>query len=373
MAVLYVVVFHLSWGAPANLFQYIARLGWCGVDLFFVLSGFLITGILIDSKSSDRYFQNFVERRLRRIAPLYCFTIAAMFWVAIPLAKRLGSPVSWTAIPSSEQLWYWLPLANIRTAFAFFGAEPLGHFWSLAVEEQFYMVWPLIVLSCSTVALGRISAALMVLALVLRNLPFFLHAQSLVPDLFYRITPFHMDGLAAGALIAALLRSPESTRRLKRFAAPGLAISFTLTACLIIFTSQLQMAERFVVRFSYTAFATTFGFLVLFARLYSGSPHFLAIFLRLAPLRSFGKYSYAIYIVHPIFAAQLRDAARFWIPHGYWPIISIPVGLTISWCAGWCSWNFLEKRFNHSRKRRIDVASASPEPLDAVLSTDAAV
>jgi len=74
-----------------------------------------------------------------------------------------------------------------------------------------------------------------------------------------------------------------------------------------------------VVRFGYSAFAITFGFLVLCARLYSGSPHFWVSLLRLSPLRSFGKYSFAIYVLHPIFAGQLREAARSWMPHGYWP------------------------------------------------------
>jgi peptidoglycan/LPS O-acetylase OafA/YrhL len=115
------------------------------VDLFFVLSGFLITGILIDSKASDRYFRDFFARRLRRIAPLYYLSIAVIFWVALPLAKQPGNPASWAAISSGEQIWYWLPLANIHSVFSFH-LEPIGQFWSLAVEEQFYFVWPVVVL-----------------------------------------------------------------------------------------------------------------------------------------------------------------------------------------------------------------------------------
>jgi peptidoglycan/LPS O-acetylase OafA/YrhL len=366
LAILFVLAFHLS-GGPANSFEFLVSMGWCGVDLFFVLSGFLITGILIDSKTSNRYFRDFFERRLRRIAPAYYLTIAAIFWLAIPIAKRLGSPVPWTTIPSGVQVWYWLPLANIHSVFGFH-LEPIGQFWSLAVEEQFYFVWPVVVLACSRTTLIRISSILIVLPFVLRNLPFFLYVQFAWPEFLYRITPFHMDGLAVGALLAALLRSPERAAWLRRFAGPGLGISLALTASLILFTNQTRYVDRSIVRFGYSAFAITFGFLVLFARLYSGSPHLLAGFLRLAPLRSFGKYSYAIYIVHPIFAAQLRDAAKSWMPHGYWPVISIPVGLTISWCAGWCSWNLLEKHFNHSRKCNAGAVAPTAEPSDAILA-----
>ena len=370
LAILFVLVFHLS-GGPANSFEYLASLGWCGVDLFFELSGFLITGILMDSKTSNRYFRDFFERRLRRIAPVYYLTIAVIFWLAIPLAKRLGSPAAWTAIPSGIQIWYWLPLANIHSAFSFH-LEPIGQFWSLAVEEQFYFVWPIVVLACSRAALIRISSILIVLPLVLRNIPFFLYVQFAFPEFLYRITPFHLDGLAVGALIAALLRSPERAAWLRRFAGPGLGISFVLTAALILFTNQTRYVDRPIVRFGYSAFAITFGFLVLFARTHSGSPHFPAALLRFAPLRSFGKYSYAIYVLHPIFATQLRDAARSWMPHGYWPVISIPLGMTLAWCAGWCSWNLLEKRFHRSRERRA-VVVATPVRLDSTLSTDAVV
>ncbi len=324
----------------------------------------------MDSKTSTRYFRSFFERRLRRIAPVYYLTIAVIFWLAIPLAKRLGGPAAWTMIPSGTQVWYWLPLANIHSAFSFH-LEPIGQFWSLAVEEQFYFVWPVVVLACSRTTLIRVSSILIALPLVLRNIPFFLYVQSGFPEFLYRITPFHMDGLAAGALIAALVRSPERAAWLKRFAGPGLGISLALTACLILFTNQTRYVDRSIVRFGYTAFAITFGFLVLFARLHSGAPHSVAALLRLGPLRSFGKYSYAIYVVHPIFAAQLRDAARSWMPHGYWPLISLPVGVALSWCAGWCSWNLLEKRFHRPAGSRSKVAAATPAAPDSLLSTDA--
>ena len=115
--------------------------GWVGVDLFFVLSGFLITGILYDSRSSGRYYFNFFGRRALRILPLYYGVLAVAFLV-VPafLAPRSAEALT------RDQAWYWLYLINVK--FAFDGwPEPayLGHFWSLAIEEQFYLIWPLVV------------------------------------------------------------------------------------------------------------------------------------------------------------------------------------------------------------------------------------
>ena len=103
-----------------------------GVDLFFVLSGFLITGILLDTREGPDYFRNFYARRVLRIFPLYYAALAVAF-LLIPSVRR-------------DALWYWTYLTNFRFAEVGWPKVPyLGHFWSLAVEEQFYLVWPALV------------------------------------------------------------------------------------------------------------------------------------------------------------------------------------------------------------------------------------
>ena len=123
-------------------FYRLASAGWCGVDLFFVLSGFLITGILLDTKSGPHFFRNFYMRRVLRIFPLYYGFLIVIF-VLIPLAIQVGDKFQ-TLL--DQQGWYWSYLINLPIAFKGWSSVIIiDHFWSLAVEEQFYLFWPLVV------------------------------------------------------------------------------------------------------------------------------------------------------------------------------------------------------------------------------------
>jgi peptidoglycan/LPS O-acetylase OafA/YrhL len=110
------------------------KMGWCGVDLFFVLSGFLITNILLRTKNSQSYFCSFYARRTLRIFPLYFFVLFLAFWILIPVAQHFGkAPQSLDA----GHLWYWFYISNWWNGTGH-EIDWLSHFWSLAVEEQFY-------------------------------------------------------------------------------------------------------------------------------------------------------------------------------------------------------------------------------------------
>jgi peptidoglycan/LPS O-acetylase OafA/YrhL len=135
------------WGAATNAMHAVLSGGWVGVDLFFVLSGFLITGILRRSKGSSGYFQNFYARRTLRIMPLYfgylllvCGILPAL---RDPFCRSLYVPpkelVSLILYYSNYLQGYYIPLKPINSLH-------LAPFWTLAVEEQFYLVWPFIVL-----------------------------------------------------------------------------------------------------------------------------------------------------------------------------------------------------------------------------------
>jgi peptidoglycan/LPS O-acetylase OafA/YrhL len=127
----------LSTGAD-RAFLAVVGLGWSGVDLFFVLSGLLITGILVDTLGAPRWWRSFLARRTLRIFPLYYLALA-IFWVAGPAAGLIDP---WTL--RRWGWWYWSYLGN--WAFAAGQTIPsLTHLWSLAVEEQFYLFWPLLV------------------------------------------------------------------------------------------------------------------------------------------------------------------------------------------------------------------------------------
>ena len=117
-----------------------AHVGQTGVDLFFVLSGFLITGILLDTRNHPRYFINFYGRRTLRIFPLYYGIIFLTLFLPMIVRMIVGEPVT---EHQRNQWWLWLYLTNVGV---FLGVDvPAMHFWSLAVEEHFYLVWPAVV------------------------------------------------------------------------------------------------------------------------------------------------------------------------------------------------------------------------------------
>ena len=148
LAILLVTVYRFNGGAAGaeehvNSVFRLATLGFRGVDLFFVLSGFLITGILLDTKRQPGYFRNFYARRALRIFPLYFGVLFVAFFV-LPIASPRIAAIF--AEARDHQAWLWLYGTNILQARN--GGWPFGHFdhfWSLAVEEHFYLVWPLVI------------------------------------------------------------------------------------------------------------------------------------------------------------------------------------------------------------------------------------
>jgi peptidoglycan/LPS O-acetylase OafA/YrhL len=156
LAILVVMVHNSSLKYPFLHSQQLFANGWMGVDLFFVLSGFLITGILVDTKQPEGYFKNFYVRRCLRIWPLYYSLIFFMFVVV----RLLNPSEARTVIQQSSPWWaYPLFLQNFLIPVPTNGAGPLGVTWSLAIEERFYLIWPLVVRFCSFTQLRRVAIA----------------------------------------------------------------------------------------------------------------------------------------------------------------------------------------------------------------------
>ena len=203
-AVLMVIVFHFFQEAAGHAGSSILRasfIGSTGVDLFFVLSGFLITGILIRSKGGPHFIRNFYARRSLRILPLY---FGFLLFSATLLPALTGDPrPSWM---------YWVFLQNVGMTFsdlASLSGTPV-HLWSLAVEEHFYLFWPFLVLAFSGNRLVRVLVFLIAGALALRIA---LIASGIGVGMF---TPVRMDTLAAGAVVAVF----ESENRLDALTRP---------------------------------------------------------------------------------------------------------------------------------------------------------
>ncbi|WP_323119782.1 acyltransferase family protein [Burkholderia alba] len=202
---------------------------WMGVDLFFVLSGLLITGILLERKARGQsYFGHFYARRARRILPPYVLLLAV---------SSLLFGAAWL----HHWPWYAFFSTNIGLSLGGIGHDSLNVLWSLAVEEQFYIFWPFVVLWCSERTLAWIAAALIVAAPLLRALatPWF---DSFWP--IYYLTPFRMDLLAAGALLAVALR--RDRRALEPFhgiAVAGACIALAILAWLHLSYPRFRAAN----------------------------------------------------------------------------------------------------------------------------------
>jgi peptidoglycan/LPS O-acetylase OafA/YrhL len=320
-------------------------LGWSGVDLFFVLSGFLITGILLDTKASNNYLSSFYARRVLRILPLYLLYVFAYFHIVLPLAHHLGQ---WKSLSNSLEPWFWFHLSNWKIAFGA-PANWLAHFWSLSVEEQFYLFWPVVVFFAGRRWLPCVCLALIGVSFSLRYI-FANHNYSVM--FLYELTPFRVEPLAFGSLGALLVRQRRMVLVLNRRCLFGMGICGVLLLSVALWSGRsTSVGKAPMATYGYTAFALMYVSLVLYAYLYSGSPTRIAALLRRPVLRSFGKYSYAIYVFHyPLFIIYglvLPRASVLVPPQArllFW-LVALLVGIASSYAVALTSWHLLEKHF----------------------------
>jgi peptidoglycan/LPS O-acetylase OafA/YrhL len=312
IAILFVILFHYGFFGA----------GWIGVQLFFVLSGYLITSILLADKrrTTGEYFKRFYWRRSLRIFPLYyayLLVLAAVWFVT-------GSPIEF------GQRWgylfgyvynYALLLVPLRQSVAF------THFWSLAVEEQFYLFWPAVVFICSTRALGYIVAAIIAAAplvrwglVVLAYAMFPDHAQ---PGLFaYSPLPAQLDALAAGAALALIPAPSGRTSPLPVWIASGVAVAIGLVNLFAQFPGimsepGLTVLDR-LTTLGYVAFSTanlqhvwSYTVINIWAALlirYASATQTKGSMLAHPYLVQIGKISYGLYVLHYPILGLLKTA-----------------------------------------------------------------
>ena len=297
-------------------------LGWVGVDLFFVLSGYLITRILWSTRENPSYFVSFYGRRMLRIFPLAFAFLATYFWIALPLAHRFGYDLDRNG---SDQLWYWAYLANWHNGLH----GSLTHLWSLSIEEQFYLIWPSVVFAISNKNLQRLCVLLVLLPLSLR---FLLMGVFHLSVLTQGMTFCRTEALALGALIALC----KQIRIM-----PWLAVLSAVGVLVIAATVGSGGRIMGIYGLTLVAFACA-GFVQDVVR-GAGNSSVSSRFLRSTWIRRFGKYSYAIYVLHaPILAATFHLYARAQTPlRG---CILFFGGIACSFAAGWTSWYLFESR-----------------------------
>ena len=314
--------------------------GWIGVDLFFVLSGYLITSILLNSKDSEGYFRNFYSRRALRIFPAYYACLVVVLLIVPHLPSRVGSALDLSR-GTTGQSWLWLYGTNVKITLNrdwYFGA--LDPFWSLSVEEHFYLVWPALVFLMSPRSLRRVCGWLILIAPALRV------AMILKGNITgaYVFTLCRMDSLAWGAL-AALFTYDQCTRAMALIRGKWI-FALVLFACVAFWpvAGPWQTKTELSLGFSLLGFA--FCGAVLTA---ANRP---SRFLENRLLRSFGIYSYGIYIweakltwgLFP-FLAKSKYGAVIFASHSLGRLGLSLAAIASAYAIGWLSYHVVEKPF----------------------------
>lgn len=270
--------------------------GWIGVDLFFVLSGFLITGILLDSVNDRKYYKVFYARRALRIFPPYYLALFAALFVTLMFGIDWNlDQISFFTYTNNIALLFNPDVARIAPLITF------GAYWSLAVEEQFYLIWPFVIrLTASGKRIYVLIGGAILAAFGVRLVCWYFDSMLGAYNLMFA----RMDTLAVGALLAVLIRRTHVLE--KSLAIPYSILAVSVSAWLLIgYYNQTLFTEKWPM--------LTVGLSVVAA----GSGAFVWLALRdeslvsracsIAPLRTLGKYSYGLYIYHQLFQNVLYE------------------------------------------------------------------
>ena len=353
IAVLLVMWLHFVFLLPRTgverVFWNLSETGWIGVDLFFVLSGFLITGILYDAKGGAHYFRNFYMRRSLRIFPLYYAFLVVIFAV-IPLVREAP------ADHVGKQVWMWTYLSNVLFARGGWEAMPAHttHLWSLAIEEQFYLLWPLLVWLASRRRLIQLCVGAIGVAIVTRLV---LHTVLGNDIAAYALMPARIDALASGGLLAVLVRDRDGARLAAKYLDTVAAVAGTVLLLVMLWSgpitghSMLPTLAFPVQTFGYPMLALFFA-AMLGKAVAAPSGHLASRVLTSRVLMAFGKYSYALYLIHIL----VRDIVQnqIMVDRGGFPVILgsqlpaqlalVAFGVGVSYAIAFASWHLFEKR-----------------------------
>lgn len=301
-----------------TLLMTVPEAGWVGVQLFFVLSGFLITGILLETRGASNRWSSFFVRRALRIFPPYYFLLVLLFCV---LPAFLLLPPDFRA-SLARQSWYWFYLSNWAVVGGA-GVSALAHCWSLAVEEQFYLLWPPIVFAIRLRTLVWLCVLMAGAALFIRV---WIVATGRNTEYAYELTVSRMDGLAIGALTAILARHRKAlTWVLPRLQRWRWLVLVGLTAVTLA-SRGFARSNPITLTLGHTVLAIASAYLILLAvRDHSQGSGRTGQLLARAPLRLFGKHSYAIYLFHhPLhMVAERYYLARAVAPLGQWQYLGV--------------------------------------------------
>ncbi|MBH1985913.1 MAG: acyltransferase [Burkholderiales bacterium] len=334
--------------------EYVLNLGWIGVQLFFVLSGFLITGILMDHLGAPGALKNFFVRRALRIFPLYYGTLFVLF-VLLP---GLDLQPAIYQQDQGNQTWLWAYLSDWTSPLGM-GPHSLPHFWSLAVEEQFYLLWPLLIHLLKQPR--QIMLACVAVAVISLGIRIGLLFTELPQEVLYEWPVCRMDALALGGLGAAAWRHPPAAAWIDRHARQILLATGVMFAAAFWWTHGLPRQGARGVTVGYSALALFFTVMVYAAARRdatvapSGGPRHPTHSLNRL-MQSVGKYSYGMYVfhkpLHDLLSVKLMTKLKLYPVHGI-GVACLHVGAVVlaSYAAAWLSYHLYEVHFLRLKER----------------------
>jgi peptidoglycan/LPS O-acetylase OafA/YrhL/lysophospholipase L1-like esterase len=358
IAILLVLFHHFTIYQPTRgVDKWIANVpaaGWTGVGLFFVLSGYLITGILIDARGRDHYFRNFYARRALRIFPLYYLVIVFGLNV-LPLMpdwhRALVGPY-----PVPPHWPYWAYLTNFSIVDRGMTHGILDLTWSLSIEEQFYLVWAVLVWMVPIDFIGALCAAIIVIEPIAR---FQALANGADPTSVYVLTFFRLDGLAVGSLLGWLSRR-DGLAALDRWAKWVLLGGVAGFLAITIDAGDPWWWNPRMQQIGFSLIALGSGALVVMA-VARPEQSLVPRLLSAGWLRAFGKYSYCLYLTHLIVMRTMREYV--FDPQDYEALALTPwIGQVLfyisvmvpSFALAWISWRVFEAPILSLKKRFAD-------------------
>jgi len=315
-----------------QIYHSFISLGTHGVDLFFVISGFLITGILIDTSGQKNSLKKFYIRRTLRIFPVYYLTLV------------LGISLLFFIVPDFSlgirEAMYFVYLQNL---FSVVDIEEIAYFrvfWSLAVEEQYYLFWPVIFLWARKQSWELFLCITLIFASVL--------GRSILVDggafvTARDITFLHMDGLCLGGLLAVLIHKFGKSERMRKISFMSLIMIGTVYALYAIFSKGSFADIEIVLKYGIIIFSLFYFFLLMWI-LTNPENNLFKTILRSPPLQSIGSVSYGMYIFHgPIMFFAIEHS--YFKSHGYWGahLGLLATGVVLSYILAFMSYKFFEK------------------------------
>ncbi len=342
MAILGVLVYHgfyvmmgpTGFSHGQRIFLTATWPGRLGVNLFFVLSGFLITGILLDSRQRQDYYRRFYLRRALRILPAYMalLVILALF--------RYPPPFLFLSLVYLSNL---APLFGIGIAYSVL--------WSLSVEEHFYFVWPLIVRSISNRSLLWLSLSIVAISPFIRWISF-QHAHDYT---FNEYTWNSADGLACGAVIAILVRQRMDDRTyLVRIVCAAIFLAVLFAPFAVVARQNKMGAALQIVPWHFLFVGVLGSFLLI------GTTQWKWL-VQGRVLRFFGHISYGLYLIHSL---VFREYDRFVASEGLWDLAKrFACVLAVATVLAWLSREFFEERFLRMKTKWVRAPKGERVPI----------